>query len=362
MGGFTHGGIMVQKISTGTFCPSKWVVDPVAGQGTHTTVTTAMASASSGDTISIRPGTYAEAFTWKSGVSLTAWGSDAFNPNVTLTGPITISAVGFNCSISGINLSTNGSSVITASSTGNLYITNCNMTISNNSVISATGGAQVYVSNCQGDTVAAGTGNIFSISSGQIFISNSRIFNITGSASANTLPTGTAKFFLSNSYLAGWDFTIAAGNSFNVINSFVSAITITGTATNNNIFNSTVGALSIGTNCSMTICNSVISSSVTEPVISGAGTLIAAGLTFTGSRGVSAATLQVPAYTYGNVLYTNTVDRTQPEIGLRAGTGVGAGSATQGTLYLTNSGSSSSTRAYINTNGTTGWTNITTAT
>jgi hypothetical protein len=48
--------------------------------------------------------------------------------------------------------------------------------------------------------------------------------------------------------------------------------------------------------------------------------------------------------------------------GIFFGSGAPTLSAAQGSLYLRSDGSSGSTRAYINTNGTTGWTNITTAT
>ena len=44
------------------------------------------------------------------------------------------------------------------------------------------------------------------------------------------------------------------------------------------------------------------------------------------------------------------------------GTGVPTLSAAQGSLYLRSDGSSTSTRVYVNTNGTTGWTNLVTAT
>ena len=43
------------------------------------------------------------------------------------------------------------------------------------------------------------------------------------------------------------------------------------------------------------------------------------------------------------------------------GAGVPSHSAPKGTLYLNTTGSSTSTRAYINTNGTTGWAAVTTA-
>lgn len=47
--------------------------------------------------------------------------------------------------------------------------------------------------------------------------------------------------------------------------------------------------------------------------------------------------------------------------GIYFGSGVPTISAAQGSLYLRTDGSSTSTRAYINTNGSTTWTNITTA-
>jgi len=45
-----------------------------------------------------------------------------------------------------------------------------------------------------------------------------------------------------------------------------------------------------------------------------------------------------------------------------AGSGAPTFSAKKGSLYLRTDGSSTSTRAYINTNGSTGWTNLVTAT
>ena len=47
--------------------------------------------------------------------------------------------------------------------------------------------------------------------------------------------------------------------------------------------------------------------------------------------------------------------------GLYSGAGAPTISAAQGSLYLRTDGSSTSTRAYINTNGATTWTAITTA-
>ena len=49
-------------------------------------------------------------------------------------------------------------------------------------------------------------------------------------------------------------------------------------------------------------------------------------------------------------------------LGIYFGSGAPTVSAAQGSLYVRTDGSSTSTRLYVNTNGTTGWTNVTTAT
>ena len=54
---------------------------------------------------------------------------------------------------------------------------------------------------------------------------------------------------------------------------------------------------------------------------------------------------------------TNTAN----SMGIYFGSGAPTISAAQGSLYLRSDGSSTSTRAYVNTNGTTGWAAITTA-
>ena len=48
-------------------------------------------------------------------------------------------------------------------------------------------------------------------------------------------------------------------------------------------------------------------------------------------------------------------------LGIYIGSGAPTVSAAQGSLYIRTDGSSTSTRLYVNTNGTTGWTNVTTA-
>lgn len=52
---------------------------------------------------------------------------------------------------------------------------------------------------------------------------------------------------------------------------------------------------------------------------------------------------------------------TANNVGIYVGSGAPTVAAAQGSLYLRTDGSSTSTRAYINTNGSTTWTAITTA-
>jgi hypothetical protein len=56
-----------------------------------------------------------------------------------------------------------------------------------------------------------------------------------------------------------------------------------------------------------------------------------------------------------------TTDLTVNEVSISAGAGAPTFAAAKGSLYLNTTGSSTSTRAYINTDGGTTWTAITTA-
>src|SRR6187431_1669292 len=89
---------------------AKWIVDPsVAAVCTHTTIAAALTSASSGDTIFIRPGTYTENITLKAGVNLTAYGSDdSLNGTgvVIINGTCTFTAAG-SVTLYGLQLQTN---------------------------------------------------------------------------------------------------------------------------------------------------------------------------------------------------------------------------------------------------------------
>lgn len=66
---------------------------------------------------------------------------------------------------------------------------------------------------------------------------------------------------------------------------------------------------------------------------------------------------EAPVVAGGAALLTGTAS----SVGVYVGSGVPTVSAAQGSLYLRTDGSSTSTRAYINTDGATTWTAMTTA-
>lgn len=74
--------------------------------------------------------------------------------------------------------------------------------------------------------------------------------------------------------------------------------------------------------------------------------------------GATGSAMSTPV-TAGGALMINLGGGATPDI--YAGSGVPTISASQGSLYLRSDGSSTSTRLYVNTNGTTGWTAVTTA-
>lgn len=94
--------------------------------------------------------------------------------------------------------------------------------------------------------------------------------------------------------------------------------------------------------------------------VSGASTLTTVTATTVGATGaVSAYTgTAVPA---GGTAGAGFKLSSTANLGIFFGSGAPSLSAAQGSLYIRTDGSSVSTRLYVNTNGTTGWTNVTTA-
>ena len=125
--------------SDNNFCVSKWIVDPVFGNGTHTTIASALASASSGDTIFIRAGNYVEDITLKAGVNLTGFDTDSYVTTtafVLINGLTTANYTG-TVSISSVRLNNTGNVLKALTVSGSqatvLNFFNCRLLTSNKS-------------------------------------------------------------------------------------------------------------------------------------------------------------------------------------------------------------------------------------
>ena len=117
-----------QHLGTNNFGNCKWIVNSNKALGTHTTISSAISSASSGDDIFIMPGTYTENPTISKNVNLVAFDCDSQNQTVEINGQITISS-GVTTCISNIYLYGPASPMITDSSGSGItaYFINCNI-------------------------------------------------------------------------------------------------------------------------------------------------------------------------------------------------------------------------------------------
>ena len=86
---------------------SRWVVDPTLDRGTHQTITAALAAASTGDTIFVRPGTYIENITLVPGISICGMPGTEGIAKTILNGKITQTATG-TASVSHLRIVGNG--------------------------------------------------------------------------------------------------------------------------------------------------------------------------------------------------------------------------------------------------------------
>lgn len=293
---------MAQQISTNTFGCAKWVVSSDATQGTHTTIAGALTSASSGDTIFIRPGTYTENLTLKAGVNLTAYVCDALTPNVTISGTCTLTVAG-SVSISGIRLQTNSAALIaiTGSAASVLNVTNCYLNMTNNTGItfsSSSASAVLNIKDCKGDLGTTGIAIFTHTSAGRMELTYSNITNSGASTTASTCSAGVINLVytvlgspITTSGTSGftWDYISIDCNSINT-----TAATLGGSgvhACRYSRFNSgTATAVSCGSATPvLEFCT--IGSSNTN-AISGAGTLISSVLSCEGSSSTINTTTQ----------------------------------------------------------------------
>ncbi|MEN6512256.1 MAG: hypothetical protein ABFD00_10570 [Chloroherpetonaceae bacterium] len=265
-----------------SFSPSKWIVDPLPGVGTHTTLTSALSSAVSGDTIFMHPGTYTEDPTLKAGVNICAYNCDAQTPNVIIKGKCTATFAG-TCTLSGINFQTNSdfSLAVTGSSATIVNLFNCYINCLNNTGISFTSSSsssKINLYYCNGNIATTGITLITASSAGSYnayssYITNTGLSTTASSSSATQMSNFYCKmdFPLSSTLTGSWN---GDNSVFSTVNT--TGYTLTGTVSpgfKKCIFGSgTASCISVGAGCSVDLDNCSFSSTNTN-VVTGAGSI-----------------------------------------------------------------------------------------
>lgn len=363
---------------------AKWIVDPTANRGTHTTISAAITAASAGDTIFIRPGTYTEDLTLKAGVNLTAFECDGTGllmptAHVNIVGKVTASYNGM-ADITGVTITTNSDfGVVVSAATAQLNLFNCFFNATNNTFFSLTASGALNAFYCNGNLGTTGIAYV-SMSQGTFFINQGFYNNVGASTTASTVSGGV--FDILYSVFANPITT--SGNAqfyshFTIYEGVGNTTNLTVGSTDTHLvdfctYNSgTASAISISAGCALTIKNCEITSSNTN-AITGAGTLTRGPLTFISSSSTINTTTQVflqtdvskyvapgqPRFSANSAAATNcTGDGTAFTIG-SSGTAwtevydVGGNFNTNGTYTAPNSGQGPYTYHFIGSVGLTG--------
>jgi hypothetical protein len=284
---------------------STWVVNPIAGVGTHQTIQAAITASSPGDTIFITPGTYTENLTLDRNLTFVAYAALFRDDNlpVNIVGNGTISTASVTARFEGIAFQDNGSPIwsITGTSTSVTYencffkcnganIFLCNANLSN-----------VYIDNCSGVFLSTYTIGIFTL--GLLWIDNSFFIDVT-TPIATTCAGNSIR--ISNCEI-NIPFSTSANGSLQVINSqfgpfFTPYINQTWINTGGNgistiinceFYSGSASALSLNASAVDVIVDCTINSSNTN-AISGTGSVSFAGLKFTGASNLISTSTQSP--------------------------------------------------------------------
>ena len=292
------------RTGTNNFSCAKFIVDTngIQNGATHATIASAISDASTGDIIFIKPGTYSESLTLKIGVTLKAFAGST-TTGVTIAGKCTFTGAG-NAIISGINLQTDGDYFLAVTGTAASVVTldSCYLSVTDFTGISHTSSgalSRIQINECEGNISATGISLFTSTAAGRIELHSSYIENSADSTTASTCSTGIIVY--ENCKIV-FPTTITGSGKIQINNSILSSgptvayipLTHGGSATNSFIRNSsissdTAAAVSIGSTLTMSLVN--IDSSNANPV-TGAGTVIYSGVSYSGTGYVMNASTQ----------------------------------------------------------------------
>lgn len=263
------------------------IVD-TTGHGDFTTIQAAINAASSGQTVFIRPGTYTENLTLKTGVNLCAYapiggfGTPSVG-NVIISGKCSYSSAG-NVALFGLTLQTNSDYAVevTGSAASIVVLDHCYINCTNNTgmnMASTSASALIGCSYCGGDLTTTGIALFSNSGAGNIRFLHSSFGNSGGSSTNNTC-SSTGNFFPNySSWANGCTFssssTISGDHLDMVMAGNQTALTFTGTSGAAlqycTIVTGSATAVSIGSGCSATFHHCLLGSS-NGTTVSGSGT------------------------------------------------------------------------------------------
>lgn len=281
---------LTHALSTNNYGPAHLIVATSAAQGTHTTLASAMADAVAGDTIFLRD-SVTENVTLTPGVNINAWNS-SITSTVSITGKLSMTGAG-TCTISNITLITNSDFflAVTGSANSVVNLKNCFLYVNNNTGISFTSsgvGTMINIEGCQGDIATTGITYFALATAGSMFVENCHLEDRGNSLTNITISQGL--LFINHSRFVCPGITTTSTGAFQIQNCDIlvpaginnTMLTHGGSTTNCFVYNSFIGsgtssAISIGSTLIMGGC--VVDSSNTN-AITGAGTLVNAGISF----------------------------------------------------------------------------------
>lgn len=352
------------------FGPAKWIVSANISDGaTHTTIGAAITSASSGDTIFVRDGTYTENLILKAGINIVALTADSNEANVTIIGKATFTGAGA-VAISNIRLQTNSDFLlaVTGSAASVIRLFNCYLNGTNNTSItftSSNSSANISIVNSVSDLTTTGIAHFSHSSSGGISVLNSVLQTSGGSTTASTVSAGS---FSGNYSIFTTPITISGAATCSlvyceILTTNVTAITFGGGAGSNlvrcYIQSGTASAVSMST--ALSINESTLASSNTN-AITGAGTLSYESISYPLSFGNNVTTLTRSAFDGGQYVGTTTNSTSAGTIGEQIRSAIASPGSTLTSPNALNVTSISLTPGLWDVNGIVNFTGITTGT
>lgn len=282
------------------------------GNGDFITIGAALAAATSGQTIFLKPGTYTENVTIANSLQITGFTPDIDSVHIIGKFTITASAQLF---IANVTLQTNNDYIfaITGNATSIMLASNCYVNASNHTAVNYTSsgsGTTIKFFGCSGNLATTGITYFTSTSTGQIVIRDCDFENSGGSTTASTISAANLSIINSKCVFpitTSSTATIQVDNSqFAIGSSAFIPITHGGGTNSCYIYNSQIASgssscISVGTGAALNVENVALNTSNTNP-ITGAGSVTYANVGFASSGTVINTTTQAPAISCNNAI------------------------------------------------------------